>query len=521
MHRGASAIRLASMLASLLIAGPSLAAPLTLTWTDNASNETGSRIERRLASPAAGMYAEIAIVGANVTFYVDTTVTAGQSYCYRVRAYNAAGDSGYSNAACAEAASSPPPSLTLTVEKTGTGTVTSTSPAHAVNCGSDCTHSGPSGTSITLAATPAAGFTFSGWIGGGCLGIGSCDVILVASTTVTAVFSPIGAGGSTSALVTGAGLGSGPHVRVLDAVTASVLAEFLAYAPSFTGGVHVAVGDITGGGVPDLVTAPGPGGGPHVKVFDGAALRVGIVVEVYSFFAYDPGFTGGVFVAAADVNNDGHADIITSPGPGGGPHVRVFDGATGDPLAGPLGNFSAYAPGFTGGVFVAAADINDDGHADIITSPGPGGGPHVRLLDAATGTSRAEFFAYAPSFTGGVHVALGDVTGDGVPDLVTAPGPGGGPHVKVFDGAALRVGIVVEVYSFFAYDPGFTGGVFVAAADVNNDGHADIITSPGPGGGPHVRVFDGATGDPLAGPLGNFIAYALGFTGGVFVAGMP
>jgi hypothetical protein len=143
------------------------------------------------------------------------------------------------------------------------------------------------------------------------------------------------------------------------------------------------------------------------------------------------------------------------------------------------------------------------------------------VLDAATGASLAEFFAYDPAFTGGVHVAVGDVTGDGVPDLVTAPGPGGGPHVQVFDGAALRIGSRVVVYSFFAYDPSFTGGVFVAAADVNGDGRADIITSVGPGGGPHIKVFDGATGITLATPLGTFFAYSPGFTGGVFVAGAP
>ena len=157
-----SGIPHALSLVGVLVAGHATAAQLTLTWTDNASNETGPRIERRLAPPAAGTYDEIATVGANVTSYLDTTVTAGQSYCYRVRAYNTAGDSGYSNAACAEVATSPPPSLTLTVVKTGTGTVTSTSPANAVNCGSDCTHSGPNGTSVTVAATPAAGFTFSG-----------------------------------------------------------------------------------------------------------------------------------------------------------------------------------------------------------------------------------------------------------------------------------------------------------------------------------------------------------------------
>ena len=65
MHRGASAIRLASMLASFLIAGPSLAAQLSLTWTDNATNESGTRIERSPNPPDT--YAEIATVGANAT----------------------------------------------------------------------------------------------------------------------------------------------------------------------------------------------------------------------------------------------------------------------------------------------------------------------------------------------------------------------------------------------------------------------------------------------------------------------
>jgi hypothetical protein len=496
-----------------------MAAQLTLTWTDNAANESGSRIERRLQG--SGTYTEIDTVGANVTTYLDTTVDAGQGYCYRVRAYNSAGNSGYSNQACGTAATTPPPALTLTVGRTGTGTVTSTSPADAVNCGADCTHSGPSGTSVSLTATAGVGFAFSSWSGGGCSGTGPCHITLVANTSVTAIFSPLGSGGGASGLVTAAGVGGGPHVRLLDAVTGASRAEFFAYDPLFSGGVRVAVGDVTGDGVSDLVTAPGPGGGPHVKVFDGAALWTGTVTEVYSFFAYDPQFTGGVFVAAADVNNDGHAEIITSPGPGGGPHVRVFDGATGEPLAGPLGSFFAYAPGFTGGVFVAAADFNDDGRADLVIGPGAGGGPHVRLLDALTGASRAEFLAYTPSFSGGVHVAVGDVTGDGVPDLVTAPGPGGGPHVKVFDGAALSLGLAAEVYGFFAYDAAFTAGVFVATADVNGDGRADIITSTGPGGAPHVRIFDGATGAPLAGLLGSFFAYAPGFTGGVFVAGMP
>ena len=104
------------------------------------------------------------------------------------------------------------------------------------------------------------------------------------------------------------------------------------------------------------------------------------------------------------------------------------------------------------------------------------------------------FLAFDPAFRVGCTWP-GDVTGDGEPDIVVGAGPGGGPHVRVFDGVTGA-----EVRSFFAYQcdpapaPCFPGGVFVAAADVTGDGRADIITGAGPGGGPHVRVFDGVSG---------------------------
>lgn len=116
-------------------------------------------------------------------------------------------------------------------------------------------------------------------------------------------------------------------------------------------------------------------------------------------------------------------------------------------------------------------------------------------------------------------MAAADLNGDGRAEVITSAGAGGGPHVRVFDGAALLTGTLVEVHSFFAYAPSFTGGVFVGAADLNGDDRADIITGAGGGGGPHVEVFDGATGAPLAGPLGSFFAYPGGFLGGVSVAG--
>jgi subtilisin-like proprotein convertase family protein len=165
-----------------------------------------------------------------------------------------------------------------------------------------------------------------------------------------------------------------------------------------------------------------------------------------------------------------------------------------------------------------APDFDQDGVPDLVVGAGPGGGPHVEVLSGATGAPLRSFFAYAPSFTGGVHVATCDFNGDGIPDIVTGAGAGGGPHVRVFDGATGTPLAGPLGGGFFAYAPAFTGGAFVACADMNNDGVPDIIVGPGPGGGPHVRVFDGRTGLPLAGLLGGgLFPYPLNFTGGVFV----
>ena len=224
----------------------------------------------------------------------------------------------------------------------------------------------------------------------------------------------------------------------------------------------------------------------------------------YSVFPFGVGYTGEVRVAAGDVTGDGVSDLIAAPGASGGPVVKVFDGVTGAEVRSLL----LFDPNFRGGLFVAAADTNLDGFAEVIAGAGEGGGPAVAVVDGATGATTASFFAYDPSVRGGVRVAAGDVDGDGRADVITGAGPGGAPHVKVFNVAAQGR----EVTSFFAYDPGFTGGVTVASADFDQDGLSDIVTGTGAGGGPVVRV---ARADGSA--ISTFLAADAGLRDGVRV----
>jgi hypothetical protein len=263
--------------------------------------------------------------------------------------------------------------------------------------------------------------------------------------------------------------------KVLTPVPApQVSGEILPYG-SYDGGAFVAAGNVDADNDPEIITGAGPGGGPHVVISNTDGTVAG------SFFAYE-NFNGGVDVAAGDIDGDGRAEVITAPFSRGGPNVKVFkaDGTL-------LSNFMAYDSRFTGGLNITAADVNNDGKAEIITAPNKGGGSHVKVF-RSDGTVLNEFFAYE-GFTGGVDVAAYSMTANNPAYIVTAPNTGGGPHVKVFDSTG------VMRHEFMAYDPMHRGGVRVSMANVKlNDTEPEILTAPLLGG-PDFRLFDlnGAT----------------------------
>jgi hypothetical protein len=298
----------------------------------------------------------------------------------------------------------------------------------------------------------------------------------------------------------GADAGGGPEVKVYNSDGTERFAIF-AFEPSFTGGVRVAVGDVNGDGVDDIIVGAGVGGAPLVRVYNGQDGEL-----LFNFFAFESTLRSGVNVAAGDIDGDGRAEVIAGAGVGGAPAVAVFNGDGTERY-----RFFAFESSLRGGVTVAAGDVDGDGKAEIMAGAGFGGAPAIAVFNGNDGSERYRFFAYDSSFRNGVYVAAGDLDGDGKAEIVAGAGPGGGPQVHVVHGDDGS-----DIGSFFAYDPSVRSGVRVATGEVTGTAPREIITGPGPGVGPNVRGFD-LSADGTFPNVYSVFPFFPSFTGGVYV----
>ena len=303
-----------------------------------------------------------------------------------------------------------------------------------------------------------------------------------------------------------------PHVAVFSAN--GLAASFFAFDPAFRGGVRVGIADVNGDGVQDYVCGAGTGAFAHVKVVDGTrasqVLSNGQIADsalLASFIAFDPSIRSGVFVAAADFDHDGKAEVAVSTGFGTAGHVRVFDIAGGQAtrVSGPLGDFFPYGAGFAGGITLAAGDLNGDGFDELITGTFRGSS-HLKAFDSATGATVLSEFAY-PGFTGGFSVSTADLNGDGKAEIITGGAIGAGGHIKILDGVTGQ-----ETSSYFGMEPGFIGGTRVATVTFT-DGNLCVIGAPSANCPPAINLST-----PGGIILGRFQPFGPRFHGGMFVA---
>lgn len=247
---------------------------------------------------------------------------------------------------------------------------------------------------------------------------------------------------------------NGDFIRVFDNKGQQSRSGFFAYLDNQPANSQILISDIDNDGQDEtLVNSNG-----FISIYKNGQ-------KIKEFKPYDGKFTGDISFAVADLDGDKTKEIITGAGQGGGPHVRVFN-KDGKPL---IGGFFAYDKNFRGGVKVAVMDLDGDKTQEIITAAGQGGGPHIRIFNKDGKPLIGGFFAYEQTFRGGVSLAVGDVDGDGKKEILTAPGSGRAPEVKIFnkDGKNLN--------SFMAYENDFRSGLRIMSDDLDGDKHFEIL----------------------------------------------
>ena len=251
-----------------------------------------------------------------------------------------------------------------------------------------------------------------------------------------------------SGVIVGTDIGcvTGPFVRVIDPNTgADRIIPFFAYESSFRGGARVYGADVTGDGIPEIITAPGPGRPAEVRVFS----NTGSPLPQYNFFPFGRGYNGGLEIAAGPITAAGKIQIVASQTRGG--TVRVFDvnPSAATPVVGtPVRQLQPFGAAYRSGVFVDTADIG-----------------------TFSGRTRS---SSAP---------------DGITELVVGSGPGIRATVNVYNGQPARPSLL---NSFNPFRAGYSRGASVARLPSSVPGNADrILVSAGSSGGSLVETYSG------------------------------
>ncbi len=243
-------------------------------------------------------------------------------------------------------------------------------------------------------------------------------------------------------------------------------------AGSGPGGLTV-VADVNADGHLDLVS-PGDTDGVAIRLGDGS----GEFVQRHDYTVLHPGVGS---VAVADVDADGHLDVIAGDFLA---RVSVLRGLGNGAFSGPVVRY-----GVPDGVKSAeTADLDGDGHVDMVTLSDPDSGPSTLSISFGDGMGSFSRRVDYPSSSSLTHVALGDLDGDGDVDIVTN---GDGKSVQVFhnpgDGAIVLDHVYQGLDQFFRV----TG---LHLVDSNQDGMLDIVAVSAHATAPYVSILRGLGG---------------------------
>jgi hypothetical protein len=278
--------------------------------------------------------------------------------------------------------------------------------------------------------------------------------------------------------------------------------SFDAYTATTKASVRVAVGDLNGSGIDDIITTTNQGDG-HLRVFNGltgAELTTGPWASEVAVFNKT---ATGAFVAAGDLTGNNYDDIVVGSALGGGT-VKVYDGKTGALVE----TFQPFGANFKGGVRVAVGDITGSGIGDIVVGEGYGGS-QVKVYSGVTQTVLKNFAAAPAGYVDGVSVAVGDLSGTGKDDLIIGRNYGAPSSVEVYSGTAVTgTGKPMEIGTpIIPFAKNYGYGVRVGTVEI--DGIVDIIVAAGGLQGSTVKIYDGSDPSTLITEFNAFPDYPI------------
>lgn len=278
-------------------------------------------------------------------------------------------------------------------------------------------------------------------------------------------------------IAVGTGSGTNAVVRILNPDTSKLVKEFRPFAGINKNGVKVAVGDLNGDQVGDVVVATSAPSNPLVRVFTDKGAYV------TQFNPYPALKLTGISIALGDVDADGKDELITVPDKSIG-QVRIFKYSATTKRFTTYAQFQIFPNNFRGGFSVVAEDLDLAGGAEIILAPRvSSSGVYVYSMSGKTAKRVSAFRAYPVNFRTGLLLAAGDTNGDGRPEILTSPGAGYYSDVKAF-----TIKGKMESH-FLPASTAFFGGVDLVSFDTNNDGRDEVLTITYSKGVAGLRIF--------------------------------
>jgi hypothetical protein len=316
----------------------------------------------------------------------------------------------------------------------------------------------------------------------------------------------------------------------------------VSYLTGGVGAYSVAVGDVTGDGRTDVVTCNTNTLSPPVVVPGSVCVLAGTYSgALNAAAAYDPGAGPPHKIAIGDVNGDRRPDVVVATGlpwicvltdnadgtlnpavsyvcGGNAPTSVAIGDVTQDDLpdvvtadeantvcvlagnaGGTLDTAICYPSGGTNPTWVAIGDMNGDGMPDVIVANNNPSAPGTIGVLAGNASGGLDAVVVYPSGGNGpVSIAVGDVTGDGRPDVIVANAASGMISVLAGNASGTLDAAVV-------YPSGGSSPVALAVADLNRDGRQDVVVANG--SSPYeVSVLTGNA----AGALDAAVSYAAG-----------